>query len=444
MKSYHQLVRHKGNQDLFRAVEMSIAALHNGVPLHIHAEGLRGTGKTTIMRSVKNMLPPIIRIKNCRYNCHPEFPHCPEHRHLSLKEIITIGTEVVPCPFLEISHSAKIGTVVGSIDLGKLTDQHIVTAAILPGTIPQAHRGVVFIDEINRLADTSPELADVLLDVMGTKPGHLQIEETGLPIIALPVSISVWAASNPDEEPGSLNRIRRQLADRFDFSINMGRPSDYQAVYTILEKQKNKEEETLAETISNTAVGNVSNILVENFIRRIIAKIYIDFNLESLRAIETIEYASALSCLLAGRLKVEIKDISAIVPLALAHRIDSETITAILKYLENAENGYWDLKDVDNQCSANKETENLMENPKTEKLLWWKNLINMLCSKMNFTRNSKQKAGDHGFGSNTLSAGKIVDPTKTTIIAPPKKALAMKELPVEEFINIEENLSNEK
>lgn len=284
MKSYHQLVRHKGNQDLFRAVEMSIAALHNGVPLHIHAEGLRGTGKTTIMRSVKNMLPPIIRIKNCRYNCHPEFPHCPEHRHLSLEEIITIGTEVVPCPFLEISHSAKIGTVVGSIDLGKLTDQHIVTAAILPGTIPQAHRGVVFIDEINRLADTSPELADVLLDVMGTKPGHLQIEETGLPIIALPVSISVWAASNPDEEPGSLNRIRRQLADRFDFSINMGRPSDYQAVYTILKKQKNKEAETLAETISNTTVGDVSNILVENFIRRIIAKIYIDYNLLSFYA----------------------------------------------------------------------------------------------------------------------------------------------------------------
>ncbi len=300
VKSYHQLVRHKGNQDLFKAVEMSIAALHNGLPLHIHAEGLRGTGKTSIMRSVKNMLPTIIRIKDCKYNCHPGFPHCPEHRHLTSEQIVAIGTEMVPCPFLEISHSAKIGTVVGSIDLGKLTNQKIISAAILPGTIPQAHRGIIFIDEINRLADTSPELADVLLDVMGTKPGHLQIEETGLPTIELPVSISVWAASNPDEEPGSLNRIRRQLADRFDFGINMGRPSDYQTVYSILEGNKNKERVNITENIQ-MMVGDISNILVENYIKKVIAKIYVDFNLESLRAVETIEVAASLSCLLANR-----------------------------------------------------------------------------------------------------------------------------------------------
>ena len=201
MKHYNQLIRHSGNNDLFRAVEMSIVALSNGIPLHIHAEGLRGTGKTTIMRSIKELLPPILRIKNCIYNCNPDLPHCPEHHHLSPQEITSIGTEVVPCPFLEISHAAKIGTVVGSIDLSKLTSVQAI-AAILPGTIPQAYRGIIFIDEINRLADASPELADVLLDVMGTKPGHIQIEEVGLPIVELPVSVTIWAASNPDEEPG--------------------------------------------------------------------------------------------------------------------------------------------------------------------------------------------------------------------------------------------------
>ena len=45
MKHYNQLIRHNGNSDLFRAVEMSIVALSNNIPLHIHAEGLRGTGK---------------------------------------------------------------------------------------------------------------------------------------------------------------------------------------------------------------------------------------------------------------------------------------------------------------------------------------------------------------------------------------------------------------
>jgi magnesium chelatase subunit I len=444
VKYYHQLVRHKGNQDLFKAVDLSIAALHNGLPLHIHAEGLRGTGKTTILRSVRNILPSILRIKNCRYNCHPEFPHCPEHRSLSSEKIINIGTEIVPCPFLEISHSAKIGTVVGSIDLGKLTNQEIVTAAILPGTIPQAHRGIIFIDEINRLADTSPELADVLLDVMGTKPGHLQIEETGLPTIELPVSISIWAASNPDEEPGSLNRIRRQLADRFDFSINMGRPSDYQAVYTILEKHNNKEETAIYENISNSPVGDLSNIVVEDYIRKVIAKIYIDYNLESLRAVETMEFAASLFCLLEGRQKVEITDISSITNLALAHRIDSETITAILKYLEDVKNGYWDLEGIGNCCSTNKITENFVKNQECRKTVWWKNLISMLFDKMRFTMKSKQQKSNLGSGYDALSAGKIVDPTKITIVAPPKKAIAMKELPVEKFIISEENLPNDK
>lgn len=50
-----------------------------------------------------------------------------------------------PCPFLEISHAAKVGTVVGSVDLGKLTNQGEVRAALLPGTIPQVHRGIILL-----------------------------------------------------------------------------------------------------------------------------------------------------------------------------------------------------------------------------------------------------------------------------------------------------------
>ncbi|MDN5376498.1 MAG: magnesium chelatase subunit, partial [Thermacetogenium sp.] len=150
------------------------------------------------------------------------------------EEIAALGTEQIPVPFLEISHSAKIGTVAGTIDLGKLTNPSRPEAALLPGIIPQAHRGIVFVDEINRLADTSPEITDVLLDAMGTKPGRVQIEETGLPVVEVPVAVSVWAASNPDEEPGPLAEIRRQLSDRFDLVIPMGRPTTPEEVVDIL------------------------------------------------------------------------------------------------------------------------------------------------------------------------------------------------------------------
>ena len=446
MKHYNQLIKHSGNSDLFKAIELSIVALSNNIPLHIHAEGLRGTGKTTMMRSVREMLPPILRVKNCIYNCHPEYPHCPEHRHLSPQEISGIGSELVPCPFLEISHAAKIGTVVGSIDLGKLTSRTQAMAAILPGTIPQAHRGIVFIDEINRLADTSPELADVLLDVMGTKPGHIQIEETGMPTVELPVSVTVWAASNPDEEPGSLMRIRKQLADRFDFGISMGKPSDYQAVFSILEQRNNKESLAYDNRINNIT-GSLSNNIIDDHIRKIIAAIYVDFNLESLRAIETIEMAASLSCLMAGRQKVGVVDIIDIVPLALAHRIDSKTIANILEYLKNIGNnkvvnmgGMYQLQ------SSTEIQQNVEVNEPYRKVALWKKILDSFHRKMSMLRQKLMGSGFQGTGHGTevMSSGsmKIMDPSKVNLTAPPKKALAMRELPVEEFLSSEGNKQN--
>lgn len=445
MSRYHQLIRHSGNHGLFSAVEMSIAALTNHIPLHIHAEGVRGTGKTTIMRSAKALLPPIIRIKDCIYNCHPDSPHCPAHHHLSHQEIMSIGTEVIPCPFLEISHAAKIGTVVGSIDLGKLISPTKAMAAILPGTIPQAHRGVIFIDEINRLTDAAPELADVLLDVMGTKPGHIQIEETGLATVELPVSVTIWAASNPDEEPGALNLIRKQLSDRFDFGVAMSRPSDYQSVFNIL-KQRDNNVSTQFEEQLYTQIGSVSDILVEEHIRNIIAKLYIDFNLESLRSIETMELAASMACLMAGRQKVDVLDLMQIIPLALTQRTDKETIVAILKYLENIKNGSWNAEGTYKKHCNSQMIQDLAVNKNYGQITWWKQMITSLRNKMSFLDKFRPEIGCQGDSSKSevMSAGnmKITDPDKVHLIAPPRKAVSMRELPVEEFINSEDHKPN--
>ena len=233
-KSYYRLIKHPENEVLFHAVELSILAASSPTPLHLHAEGLRGTGKTSILRAAREIMPEITRISGCIYNCDPGSPHCPLHRDLNSEELAAIGTETIAMPYLEISHSAKIATVVGSIDLNRLTDRTGPEAALLPGILAQAHRGIVLVDEINRLADTSPEIADVLLDVMGTKPGRLQIEETGLPRVELPLKVTVWAASNPDEDPGPLDGIRRQLSDRFDICVGVKRPSEISTLANVL------------------------------------------------------------------------------------------------------------------------------------------------------------------------------------------------------------------
>jgi len=342
MKNYLQLARHEGNNTLFEAVEMAIVSSMWGIPFHLHAEGLRGTGKTTIMRAARDIFPQITRIKGCLYNCDPEEPHCPHHKDLSAGEIEEIGTEKIPMPLLEISHSAKIGTIVGSIDLAKITDASNPTAALLPGIIPQAHRGIIFIDEINRLADTSPELTDVLLDVMGTKPGRVQIEETGLPVVEIPVQVSVWAASNPDEEPGPLQEIRRQLADRFDLVIDMGRTQDPDAIAEILKQNshvnlrkqisqrdfsaKNQKARREIETIASRYTG----LDMPDFLRNYISRIYVKYDLESFRAIEAIQHGALLNCALKRRETPLVSDIIKVMPLALKHRVDCETLTKIM------------------------------------------------------------------------------------------------------------------
>lgn len=344
MTSYSKLVRHAGNEDLFLAVEMSLLAAAAARPVHLHAEGLRGTGKTTILRAARQVLPRIERVKGCRYNCHPDRPHCPEHRRMDRQALLAIGAEWVPMPFLEVSHSAKVGTVVGSIDLARLTDPTRPQAALLPGTLPQAHRGVVFIDEINRLAETSPELADVLLDVMGTKPGRVQIEETGVPTVEVPVQVTIWAASNPDEEPGPLEEIRRQLADRFDFAIRMARPADPEVVEDILSLSESWDSSGVSADEPSEAredwplkARQLPLVQASVGLKHTLATLYTQFSLESLRAVEALYLGSRLHALLRGYREATATDLLAVAGMALRHRVDPETLARILRFLADQE-----------------------------------------------------------------------------------------------------------
>lgn len=344
MDSVLGLVRHSGNDGLFKAIEMSLLATMSGQPFHLHAEGLRGTGKTTIMRAVRRALPRIRRIKGCLYNCDPAYPHCPQHRGLSAEEAGRLGDEWVPMPFLEISHSAKVGTVVGSVDLGRLVSPTQPEAALLPGTIPQAHRGIIFVDEINRLAETAPELADVLLDVMGTKPGRVQIEETGLPAVELPVQVSVWAASNPDEDPGPLEDIRRQLSDRFDFVVYTDRPGEAATVEQILaaaerpgwHRPLSPADEIQAELFRSrltSLVGLLGGVQVPGGLRQQVAELYSRHNLESLRAVQAMQIGMRLAACLDERSEASAEDLASIAAMALRHRVDGDTLKKVSTHL---------------------------------------------------------------------------------------------------------------
>lgn len=345
MLAYTELVRYPGNEALHLALEISVLGAARGHPMHVHAEGLRGTGKTTVIRAAAALLPPIRRIAGCPYNCEPARPHCPLHRDLSAADVANLGAESIPAPFLEISPSAKLGTVVGSIDLGRLTDPARPAAALLPGTLARAHRGVVFVDEINRLADTGPELADALLDVMGTKPGRLQIEEAGLPAVSFPCRVTVWAASNPDEEPGPLADVRRQLADRFDMAVAMRRPAEPAVVMAVLggddafadfPAPRMRPAGEPAPALLGLGAG-VPVPPLPGELRDLLARIFCDFQLESLRAVQAWQAASRLLALRAGKPVADREDLRRTAPFVLRHRLEPEDLARLLDHLERSE-----------------------------------------------------------------------------------------------------------
>lgn len=339
------LVQHSGNEALLRAVELSLVAAAAGLPFHVHAEGLRGTGKTTVMRAVRSLLPPIRRVRGCLYNCDPDRPHCPHHRGMEPGALQAIGDEWVPMPFLEIAHAAKVGTVVGTIDLARLVDPAKPEAALLPGTIPQAHRGILFVDEVNRLVETAPELVDLLLDVMGTRPGRVQIEESGLPTVELPVQVTVWAASNPDEEPGPLEEVRRQLSDRFDLTVYTDRPTDAAAVERILALGEGAATPVTPEVKQAFQASLLAALLqlrevdLAEGMRGRIAELYSRFGLESLRAAQGMQHGMRLLAAVSGQRLAGLDQLAAILPHVLRHRVEPETLQRAVTLVEGWRTG---------------------------------------------------------------------------------------------------------
>ncbi len=442
MKKYSQIVRHSGNVPLFDILDVSVAGTLAGIPIHVHAEGLRGTGKTTIIRAYKEVLPKINRIKGCLYNCDPEKPHCPEHRHLTQEQIKELGIEEIDMPFLEISPSAKKGTVVGSIDLRKLSSKKGPEASLLLGTIPKAHRGIVFVDEINRIADTSPEIVDLLLDVMGTKPGRIQIEEAGLPILEIPVQVSIWSASNPDEEPGPLEDIRRQLSDRFDFTVKVERPTDIWVIKKIINSDTLPIDTTSAAEKTKQLVEAQS--VMEQFeptenIKNILSSVYVDYNIESIRCIE--------ACLLGIKIRSallkqtpSIDDLIFVSRCALRHRVGVKELKDIMRSLEQKKASKEEgsiaidspVKEMNNSYLQSKATKIQKDKNQRTNPFNFDSVKNIL---RRFAENFKSVKDEKSKMNMSNSNPKNVD-----LKAPPQTAIPIDKLDITEYVKTDKEL----
>ena len=138
--------------------------------------GDRGTGKSTAVRGLAALLPPMRALADCRYGCDPRAGAarlCPEcqaaGRHARSRSALR------PVPVVDLPLGATEDRVVGALDLERALSQGV--KAFEPGLLARAHRGFLYIDEVNLLED---HLVDLLIDVAAS--GENVVEREGLSV----------------------------------------------------------------------------------------------------------------------------------------------------------------------------------------------------------------------------------------------------------------------
>ena len=175
--------------------------------------GDRGTGKSTAVRALADLLPPIQVVKGCPYRCDPSQPAqaCPVCQTKDPKTKTAVERQAVAV--VDLPLGATEDRVVGALDLEKALSQGIKQFS--PGLLAQAHRGFLYIDEVNLLDD---HLVDLLIDVAAS--GENLVEREGLSV-RHPARFVLVGSGNPEE-----GELRPQLLDRFGLSVQVRTPQD--------------------------------------------------------------------------------------------------------------------------------------------------------------------------------------------------------------------------
>jgi magnesium chelatase subunit D len=193
--------------------DLKLALLLNAVSPAIGGvlvRGEKGTAKSTVVRGLAALLPPVPVVPGCPYSCDPVAPDpaCPAGPHGGAPP------ELRPVTLAELPVGATEDRLTGSLDIERVLTAG--TTAFQPGLLAAAHRGVLYVDEVNLLHD---HLVDLLLDAAAL--GVNYVEREGVSVRHASRFLLV-GTMNPEE-----GELRPQLLDRFGLTVQVTASQDW-------------------------------------------------------------------------------------------------------------------------------------------------------------------------------------------------------------------------
>ncbi len=312
--------------------EMKLALILNVIDPKIGGVmimGDRGTGKSTTIRALADLLPEIPVVANDQFNSHPSDPEIMSDEVRSkFAQGLEIPVEHKKVQMVDLPLGATEDRVCGTIDIEKALSEGV--KAFEPGLLAKANRGILYVDEVNLLDD---HLVDVLLDSAAS--GWNTVEREGISI-RHPARFVLVGSGNPEE-----GELRPQLLDRFGMHAEIhtvrepalrvqiveqrsefdANPHDFQEKYQLQQEEMQQKIVKAQELLPS--------VNLDYDLRVKISEVCSELNVDGLRGdIVTNRAAKAITAF-EGRTEVTVDDIRRVITLCLRHRLRKDPLESI-------------------------------------------------------------------------------------------------------------------
>ena len=291
--------------------------------------GDRGTGKSTTIRALADLLPAIEVVEGDPYNSSLEDPDLQSN---DVRERIDSGSDIQKgekqVPMIDLPLGATEDRLCGTIDIEKALSEGV--RAFEPGLLAKANRGLLYVDEVNLLDD---HLVDVLLDSAAS--GWNTVEREGISV-RHPARFVLIGSGNPEE-----GELRPQLLDRFGMSVEVRTVREAKLRVQVVDQRTafDNDPESFSDSVQanqeslQQKVVDAQNLLNEVFIdedlRLRISEVCGELDVDGLRGdIVTNRAARALAAF-EGRKEVTEEDIARVVSTALRHRLRKDPLEQV-------------------------------------------------------------------------------------------------------------------